>query len=75
LACCWPQVENFEKKRIPSNLGPIQGHKVQHLLIAWGLIENIFFYFSLDPSVKPLGLIENIFFYFSLDPSLKALGG
>jgi hypothetical protein len=29
-------------------LVPIQGHKVQHLLITWGQIENFFSYFSLD---------------------------
>jgi hypothetical protein len=31
-----------------SALGPIQGHKVEHLLVTWRQIENNFFYFSLD---------------------------
>jgi hypothetical protein len=25
-------------------LGPIQGHKVQHLLITWGRLKRIFFF-------------------------------
>jgi hypothetical protein len=29
-----------------SALGPIQGHKVQHLLVTWGQIEFIFFLFQ-----------------------------
>jgi hypothetical protein len=42
-----------------SALGPIQGHKLQHLLIALGQIDFIlFFYFSLNPSLKPLELIS-----------------
>jgi hypothetical protein len=42
-----------------SALGPIQGHKVQHLLIAWGQIENIFSISALTPiSVKHLGPIS-----------------
>jgi hypothetical protein len=39
-------------------LGPIQGHKVQHLLVL-GQIEIFFFPISpLTPSVKPLGLLS-----------------
>jgi hypothetical protein len=38
-------------------MGPIQGHKVEHLLVTWGQIEKIFFSISaLTPSVKPWGL-------------------
>jgi len=29
-----------------SALGPILGHKIQHLLVAWGQIGNIFFLFQ-----------------------------
>jgi hypothetical protein len=29
-------------------LVPIQGHKVQQLLVTWGQIENFYSYFSLD---------------------------
>jgi hypothetical protein len=39
--------ENSPKKK-EHCLRPIQGHKVQHLLVTWGQIENIFSYFSLD---------------------------
>jgi hypothetical protein len=40
-------------------LGPIQGHKVQHLPISsLGQIENIFSISALTPSVKPLGMIS-----------------
>jgi hypothetical protein len=39
-------------------MGPIQGHKVQHLLVTWGVIEIIFSISALNPSVKPLGLIS-----------------
>jgi len=40
-----------------SALGPIQGHKVQHLLVLGA--DQIFFSIStLTPSVKPLGLIS-----------------
>jgi hypothetical protein len=41
-----------------SALGSIQGHKVQHLLSSLGQIQNMFFYFSLDPRVKPSGPIS-----------------
>jgi hypothetical protein len=40
-----------------SGLGSIQGHKVQHLLVSWGVIENIFSISALNPSIKHLGLI------------------
>jgi hypothetical protein len=40
-----------------SVLGPIQGHKVQHLLVTWGRL-NFFSLSALTPSVKPLGLIS-----------------
>ncbi len=37
-------------------LGPIQGHKVQHLLVAWGRLNfNFSPYFSLDSYCKALG--------------------
>jgi hypothetical protein len=40
-------------------MGPIQGHKVQHLLITWGRLKRFFFSLSaLTPSVKPLGMIS-----------------
>jgi len=40
-------------------LGPIQGHKVQHLLVSnFGQIEKIFSSSDLTPNVKPLGLIS-----------------
>jgi hypothetical protein len=37
-----------------SALGPIQGHKVQHLLVTWGQIQKFFFFSisALSPSVK-----------------------
>jgi hypothetical protein len=52
----WPQVTNKCKNigpkgyrlASPNLMGPIQGHKVQHLLITWGQIEKIFFDFSLN---------------------------
>jgi hypothetical protein len=56
----WPQwlQIGFLWIKFPA-LGLIQGHKVQHLLVTWGQIENIFylilffFYFSLvTTSVK-----------------------
>jgi len=30
-------------------------HKVQHFIVAWGQIENIFSISALTPNVKPLG--------------------
>ncbi len=42
-----------------SALGPIQGHKVQHLLVTWGSRLKRFFSISaLTPCVKPLVLIS-----------------
>jgi hypothetical protein len=41
-----------------SPLGPIQGHKVQHLLVTWGRLKIFFCVSALTPSVKPLGLIS-----------------
>jgi hypothetical protein len=41
-----------------SALAPIQGHKVQHLLVTWGQIEKKILFSALSPSVKPLGLIS-----------------
>jgi hypothetical protein len=35
-----------------SALAPIQGHKVQHLLVTWGQVEKIFSIFSLDSWCK-----------------------
>jgi hypothetical protein len=60
---CWnivPRVANWLPKLngiIFSALGPIQGHKVQHLLVTWQ-IENNFFLLALTPSVKALGPIS-----------------
>jgi hypothetical protein len=49
----WPQGLQIG---FPNLMGPIQGHKVQHLLVTWGQIEKIFFSISaLTPSVKALG--------------------
>jgi hypothetical protein len=36
-------------------LGPIKGHKVQHLLVTWGRLKRFFLISALAPSVKPLG--------------------
>jgi hypothetical protein len=41
-----------------SALGPIQGHKVQHLLVTWGRLKRSFLYSALTPSIKPLGMIS-----------------
>jgi len=42
-----------------SALGPIQGHKVLHLLVTWGRLKSFFFCISaLTPSAKPLWLIS-----------------
>jgi hypothetical protein len=41
-----------------SALGPVQGHKVQCLLITWGRLKSFFSISALTPSVKPLGLIS-----------------
>jgi len=38
-----------------SALGPIQGHKVQHILVTWGQIENIYSISALAPNAKPVG--------------------
>jgi len=38
--------------------GPIQGHKVQCLLVTWGRLNFFFPISALTPSVKPLGLIS-----------------
>jgi len=51
----WPP--KFDVILFPA-LGPIQGHKVQHLVVTWGILKSFFFYFSLDSDVKPLGLIS-----------------
>jgi hypothetical protein len=56
-----PRVANWLPKLngiLFSALGPIHGHKAQHLLIGWGQIEKIFSISALTPSVKPLGLIS-----------------
>jgi hypothetical protein len=53
-----PRVTNWlpEFDGIPfSALGPIQGHKVQHLLVTWGRLKKSFLYSALTPSIKPLG--------------------
>jgi hypothetical protein len=41
----WPP--KFDVILFPA-LGPIQGHKVQHLVVTWGILKSFFFYFSLD---------------------------
>jgi hypothetical protein len=42
-----------------SALGPIQGHKVQHLLVTWGRLKRSFLFSAWTSSVKkPLGLIS-----------------
>jgi hypothetical protein len=52
----WPP--EFDGILFPALLGPIQGHKVQHLLVL-GQIEKFFFSISaLTASVKPLGLLS-----------------
>jgi hypothetical protein len=58
-----PRVANWLPKFngiLFSALGTIQGHKVQHLLVALGQIENIFSISALSPSVKPLRLISTL---------------
>ncbi len=45
----WPP--KFDGIPFPA-LGPIQGHKVQHLLVTWGHIEKNFSISALAPSVK-----------------------
>jgi hypothetical protein len=41
-----------------SALGPILGHKVQHLLVTWGRLKSFFSISAWTPSVKPLRLIS-----------------
>ncbi len=42
--------------------GPIEGHKLKHLLLTWGRFKNIFSISALTPSVKPLlGAIFNFY--------------
>jgi hypothetical protein len=41
-----------------SALGTIRGHKVQHLLVAWGRLKIFFSISALTPGVKPLRLIS-----------------
>jgi hypothetical protein len=48
----------FPNGTLFSALGPIQGHKVEHLLVTWGQIEKIFKISALTPKIKPLGLIS-----------------
>ncbi len=56
----WPRGPKLGPPKFDGNpflraLGPIQGHKVQHLLVTWGQIEKFFFSLSaLTPSVKAL---------------------
>jgi len=55
-----PRVANWPPKFADGilfpDLGPIQGHKVQHLLVTLGRLNFYFFSSSaLTPSVKPLG--------------------
>jgi len=50
----WPP--KFDGILFFSALWPIQGHKVQHLLVTWGRLKSFFFfYFSLDSLCKALG--------------------
>jgi hypothetical protein len=39
-------------------LGPLQGHKVQHLLVSLGRLKRFFSSSTLTPNVKFLGLIS-----------------
>jgi len=59
--CRTPRVANqlpkFYGTRF-SHLGPVQGHKVQHLLVTWGRLKIFFCVSALTRSVKPLGLIS-----------------
>jgi len=43
-----------------SALGPIDSHKIQHLLVTWGRLKKFFSITALTPSVKPLGLISTL---------------
>jgi hypothetical protein len=56
-----PRVANWPPKfhgiLFPA-LGPIEGHKVQHLLVTLGRLKRFFSSLALTPSVKPLGLIS-----------------
>jgi len=49
----WPP--KFDGILFP-HLGPMQAHKVQHLLVTWGRLKRFFLVQS--PSVRPLGLIS-----------------
>jgi hypothetical protein len=45
----------FDGKSFFSALGPMQGNRVQHLLVTWGKLKRFFFAISaLTPSVKLL---------------------
>jgi hypothetical protein len=50
----WLQIgfPNLMVSLIFQPLGPIQGHKVQHLLVAWGRLNFIFSISAFTPSVK-----------------------
>jgi len=62
LAFYWaPRVANWLPRFdgiVFSPLGPIQGHRVQHLLVTRGRLKMFFSISALTPSVKPLGLIS-----------------
>jgi hypothetical protein len=57
-----PRVANwlpkFDATPFFSGLRPIQGHKVQHLLVNWGRLKSFFLFQPLTPSAKHLGLIS-----------------
>jgi hypothetical protein len=64
LAFCWvPRFANWLPRFdgiVFSPLGPILGHKVQHLIVTWGRLKMFFSISVLTPSVKPLGLISTL---------------
>ncbi len=69
-----PRVANWLPKfdstfSFSSALGPIQGGRVQHLLVTWGQIKNIFSILALIPNIKPLGLISTFALIGRLDLS------
>jgi hypothetical protein len=56
-----PRVVNWPPKFdgiLFAALGPIQGYKVQHLLVTLGRLNFFFSSSALSPSVMPLGLIS-----------------
>jgi hypothetical protein len=54
----WPP--KFDGIYFPA-LGPIQGHKVEHLLVTLGRLKRIFFSSALTPRVRPVGADFNFY--------------